>query len=129
MKELKKRKFPPEFDLKVDMTKVKFDVIKKWLARRVPELMDNVEDEFLVNFIAAHLEGQNPDPKRIQVTLTGFLGKKSANLMHELWGLLLDAQDHGGIPQSFVEEKKREIRRRRVIFILSISCVAECEAT
>jgi hypothetical protein len=36
--------------------------------------------------------------------------------MSELWGLLLDAQQNGGIPQAFVEEKKKEIRKRRRCF-------------
>eukprot|EP01124_Arcella_intermedia_P025628 TRINITY_DN4620_c0_g1_i1.p1 TRINITY_DN4620_c0_g1~~TRINITY_DN4620_c0_g1_i1.p1 ORF type:complete len:189 (+),score=47.04 TRINITY_DN4620_c0_g1_i1:63-629(+) len=128
-KEPQKRKFPPEYNLKVDMSKVNLNVIKKWLARRVTELLD-IEDEVLINYIESQLEEQNPDPKQIEISLIGFLGKSSADLVHELWGLLLDAQDHGGIPLALLEKKKQEIQRRRVRFILSrCRCeVVECAA-
>lgn len=54
--ELKKRKYPPSFDLAVDMKKIQFDVIKKWLTKRVTELNSGQEDETLVGYIVAMLE-------------------------------------------------------------------------
>lgn len=53
-----------------------------------------------------------PDPKRMQINLTGFLTTKTLAFMSSLWNLLLEAQDSpGGIPISFVEAKKEELRK------------------
>jgi hypothetical protein len=57
---------------------------------------------------------QKPDPRKIQISVTGFLGKNAARLMEELWGLLIDAQASGGIPRSLLEDKKAEIKKRIV---------------
>lgn len=55
----------------------------------------------------------------MQIALTGFLGKSAAKLMNELWILLLDAQDNGGIPLALEQSKKDSIIRRKVILIFS----------
>lgn len=55
MRELKKTKFPADFDEKVDPSKVKLEHIKKWVQKRVTDLT-NLEDEFLINYIMAMLE-------------------------------------------------------------------------
>lgn len=40
---------------------------------------------------------QQPDPKEMQINLTGFLHGKNARIfMQELWDLLLSAQDNIG---------------------------------
>ena len=59
---------------------------------------------------------QHPDPKGMQITLTGFLqGKNARVFMGELWELLVSAQENiGGIPTAFLEKKKEEIRLRKV---------------
>lgn len=50
----------------------------------------------------------------MQINLTGFLTNSTASFMSALWALLLEAQDtKTGIPQTFVEEKKQEMRRAR----------------
>jgi len=111
--ELKKRKYPPSFDKPVDLKKIQLDVIKKWLAHRVTELNSGQEDEFLVNYIINLLEEKKPDPKKIQIAITGFLGNKNASrVIEELWDMLLDAQEHEGIPQALLENKKAEIKKR-----------------
>jgi hypothetical protein len=43
--------------LQVDMTKVKVDVIRPWIATRVTELL-GFEDEVLINFIYGMLDGK-----------------------------------------------------------------------
>lgn len=43
--------FPSEFSKKVDMTKVQWEVMKKWVARRLVELMKGQEDEVLINYV------------------------------------------------------------------------------
>ena len=59
---------------------------------------------------------QNPDPRRMQINLTGFLNGKSARLfMSELWTLLVSAQESSaGIPEVFMAQKKEEIKKRMV---------------
>ena len=59
---------------------------------------------------------QVPDPRNIQIQLTGFLQGKNARIfVGELWELLVSAQENiGGIPTAFLEKKKEEIRLRKV---------------
>lgn len=57
---------------------------------------------------------QTPDPKKMQINLTGFLTDSTSAFMVALWNLLIEAQaSPAGIPQSFVEEKKEEMRRAK----------------
>lgn len=59
---------------------------------------------------------QFPDPRELQMNLTGFLHGKNARIfMQELWELLTSAQESiGGIPTKFLEQKKEEIRQKKV---------------
>jgi hypothetical protein len=43
-------KFPKELDLKVDWGKVRMDVIKEWVAKRVTDLL-GLEEEVLIGMI------------------------------------------------------------------------------
>ncbi|XP_042384204.1 serine/arginine repetitive matrix protein 1-like isoform X2 [Zingiber officinale] len=111
---LKSQKFPLELEHPVDMTKVKMDVIKPWIATRVTELL-GFEDEVLINFVYGLLDGKGVDGKQIQIQLTGFLEKNTGKFMKELWGLLLSAQDNAsGVPQQFLDAKQEEMRKRKV---------------
>lgn len=50
----------------------------------------------------------------MQINLTGFLTKSTASFMSALWALLLEAQESpAGIPKTFVEEKKAEMRQAK----------------
>lgn len=62
-----------------------------------------------------------PDPRNIQIQITGFLQGKNARIfVGELWELLVSAQENiGGIPTAFLEKKKEEIRLRKVRINLS----------
>ena len=56
-----------------------------------------------------------PDPKALQISITGFLETKAPEFTKELWILLLSAQENiAGMPQRFIDEKKEEIRKRKV---------------
>lgn len=97
-------------------------------------LMNNVEDEFLINYIVAMLEDTPKlDPRKMQVAVIGFIGKRRAGcnyaqkyylmnrfllitgiFMSELWTLLLDAQEHDGIPSAMIEQTRSELQKRRV---------------
>ena len=61
----------------------------------------------------------------MQINLTGFLNGKNARVfLHELWGLLSSAtMNPSGIPDSFIEQKKEEIRRRNVSLFSSLTSV------
>ncbi|SPO22118.1 uncharacterized protein UTRI_02123_B [Ustilago trichophora] len=111
---LRKLKFPPHFDVKVDMRKVELSVMKPWIARRITELL-GFEDDVVLEYASGMLEEDRfPDPKKVQIQLMGFLEGKTAEFMSELWELLISAQDSpGGVPKRFVEEKKEELRLKR----------------
>src|SRR5258708_1216238 len=50
----------------------------------------------------------------MQISLTGFLTDSTPAFMVALWNLLIEAQaSPAGIPRSFVEEKKEEMRRAK----------------
>lgn len=119
---------------KVDMRKVNLQVIRPWIAKKVVELV-GLEDEVVVEYAMGLLEDkqhpvspnhiqdrcscqlrclQTPDPKKMQINLTGFLTNSTPGFMVALWSLLLEAQDSpAGVPRTFVEEKKEEMRKAR----------------
>ncbi|KAH7928611.1 PWI domain-containing protein [Leucogyrophana mollusca] len=116
LKLLKSMKFPSEFDKKVDMRKVNVQVIRPWIAKKVTDLV-GFEDEVVVEYAMGLLEDPSqptPDPKKMQINLTGFLTNSTPSFMSALWNLLLEAQDSpAGVPRTFVEEKKEEMRKAR----------------
>lgn len=61
---------------------------------------------------------QFPDPRKMQINLTGFLnGKNARSFMGELWDLLVSAQESvTGIPDAFLQQKKDQIKKRLVIW-------------
>ena len=52
---LKTMKFEDNLGVKVDMSKVKVDVLKPWITKRVYEIL-KMEDDVVVEFIFNHLE-------------------------------------------------------------------------
>ncbi|KAJ8489145.1 hypothetical protein ONZ51_g3099 [Trametes cubensis] len=116
LKLLKTMKFPPEFEKKVDMRKVNLSVIRPWIVKKVVELV-GFEDEVVVEYAMGLLEDDSqptPDPRRMQINLTGFLTNSTPAFMSALWKLLLEAQDSpAGVPRTFVEEKKEEMRQAK----------------
>ncbi|KAJ8550795.1 hypothetical protein K7X08_000165 [Anisodus acutangulus] len=110
---LKSHKFPPELEHLVDMTKVKMDVMKPWIAKRVTELI-GFEDEVLINFIYSLLERKVVNGKEVQISLTGFMERNTGKFMKELWVLLLSAQNNAsGVPLQFLEAKEEEMRKKK----------------
>jgi hypothetical protein len=55
---LKSMKFPKEYDQKIPLKKIKWEVMKAWIATRVTELL-GVEDEVLIGYIYEQLEGHD----------------------------------------------------------------------
>merc|ERR1719507_2049563 len=66
---------------------------------------------FLVSVSTIH---QEPDPRKMQINLTGFLNGKYARVfMGELWAMLDSAQNSAnGIPEQLVSMKMDEIKGR-----------------
>ncbi|KAL3518147.1 hypothetical protein ACH5RR_020736 [Cinchona calisaya] len=110
---LKSQKFAPELELPVDMTKVKMDVMRPWIATRVTELI-GFEDEVLINFIYGLLDGKGVNGKEVQISLTGFMERNTGKFMKELWSLLLSAQKNAsGVPQQFLDAKEEETKKKK----------------
>merc|ERR1719511_244555 len=106
-------KFEEGLTRKIDMSKIKLDVLKPWITKRVYELL-KMEDDVVVEFIFNQLEEKFPDPRKMQINLTGFLNGKYARLfMGELWAMLDSAQNsETGIPEDLVSMKMDEIKGR-----------------
>ncbi|KAK3337442.1 PWI domain-containing protein [Cercophora scortea] len=113
---LKSTKFPPEFNQKVDMQKVNLQVMKKWIASRVTEILSN-EDDVVIELIFNLIEGgRYPDIKSLQIQLTGFLDKDTPSFCKDLWKLLLSAQTSPqGVPKELLEAKKLELIQEKLI--------------
>lgn len=114
------------------MSKIKLDVIKPWIQDKITEIL-KIDDDVVVDFVYNQLDEkvnnflfpntykpqifpQYPDPKKIQINLTGFLhGKNAREFMAELWALLIQAQENPtGIPDSLLDVKKEELAKKRV---------------
>nr|POE69010.1 serine/arginine repetitive matrix protein 1 [Quercus suber] len=108
-KMLRTTKFPPEFEQKVDMTKVKFEVLKSWVADELTRIM-KYEDEIVTEMVFDSLNVQEPNIKLLQINLGGFLDKDAGPFCHKLWQMCLSAQQNNlGIPQELLEAKKAEL--------------------
>ncbi|CAK5284316.1 unnamed protein product [Mycena citricolor] len=110
---LRSTKFPANFESKVDMRKVNLNVIRPWIAKKIVELV-GFEDDILIGYALELLDEPAPDPRKLQLSLQAFLNKDAPTFMAALWSLLIEAQSEvTGVPRTFVEEKKEELRRAR----------------
>ncbi|GAB9467722.1 putative Serine/arginine repetitive matrix protein [Globisporangium polare] len=111
---LAKMSFPECFDEKVDLKKVKLEVIHQWVTERITQLL-GFEDDIVVSLVNNLLEpkvDEKLDPRHLQISITGFLEKDTAAFTQELWELLLSAQAHAtGIPMQLLEKKKQELEQ------------------
>uniref|UniRef100_K3WPJ3 PWI domain-containing protein n=1 Tax=Globisporangium ultimum (strain ATCC 200006 / CBS 805.95 / DAOM BR144) TaxID=431595 RepID=K3WPJ3_GLOUD len=111
---LAKMSFPKCFDDKVDLKKVKLEVIHQWVTERITALL-GFEDDIVVSLVINLLEpkvDEKLDPRHLQISLTGFLEKDAPAFTEELWNLLLSAQAHAtGIPTQLLEKKKQELEQ------------------
>ncbi|KIW75576.1 hypothetical protein Z517_10318 [Fonsecaea pedrosoi CBS 271.37] len=112
---LRQTKFPPEFNQKVDMKKVNVEVMKKWIAGKISEILGS-EDDVVIELCFNLLEGSRfPDIKALQISLTGFLDKDTPKFCKELWNLCLSAQSNAqGVPKELLEAKKLELIQEKI---------------
>lgn len=109
---MKTMKFPKEYSLKVDVTKVNWEIMKEWSAQRVTQLL-GMEDEVLIGYIHEQLgtDKKDLDPRQLQISLTGFLEKNTSLFVKELWTLLNSAcEQNSGIPKKILDDKAEELR-------------------
>ncbi|KAH7076498.1 PWI domain-containing protein [Paraphoma chrysanthemicola] len=113
-KRLRATKFPPEFDKQVDIKKVNIDLMKKWIANKITDILGD-EDDIVVETCYNLIEqNQFPKIKEIQIQLTGFLNKDTPAFCKELWDLMLSAQDSAmGVPRELLEAKKLELQQEQ----------------
>ena len=69
---LKATKFPDHFNQKVDMGKVKMEVMMPWIQQEVTRDL-GFEDEVVIGYIESQLQATPVDPRKMQLALTGFL--------------------------------------------------------
>ncbi|KAM3089259.1 hypothetical protein ACMFMG_000864 [Clarireedia jacksonii] len=112
---LRTTKFPPEFNQKVDFQKVNLEVMKKWIAGKISEILGN-EDDVVIELCFNLIEGSRyPDIKKLQISLTGFLDKDTPKFCKELWKLCLSAQSNPqGVPKELLEAKKLELIQEKI---------------
>jgi len=131
---LRTTKFPPEFEEKVDMSKVNISVIKKWISDELARLLNN-DDDIVTEMVFNKLESSKkvsgrtspglerhsadirtkPNIKELQIALNGFLNKDAPKFCLELWKLCISAQKNAqGIPMELLEAKKAEIMQEKV---------------
>lgn len=113
---MKTMKFADNIDKKVDMKKIRLELMRPYITN-ILSTLTTVEDEVMVEYVFSQLEEkQHPDGKLIQIMMTGFLGKtKARTFMGELWSTLLEAQNSPhGIPAELIELKREEMQKKKV---------------
>ncbi|KAK6614305.1 pwi domain mRNA processing protein [Botrytis cinerea] len=112
---LKSTKFPSEFNQKVDFQKVNLEVMKKWIAGKISDIL-GAEDDVVIELCFNLIEGSRyPDIKKLQISLTGFLDKDTPGFCKELWKLCLSAQaSPQGVPKELLEAKKLELIQEKI---------------
>ncbi|KFY07002.1 hypothetical protein V492_07535 [Pseudogymnoascus sp. VKM F-4246] len=112
---LKATKFPPEFNQKVDMQKVNLEVMRKWIAGKISDILGS-EDDVVIELCFNLIEGSRyPEIKKLQIQLTGFLEKDTPAFCKELWKLCLSAQNSPqGVPKELLEAKKLELIQEKL---------------
>ena len=110
---LKTTKFPEVFGTRVDMSKVRMEAMAPWINAEVAKYL-GFEDDVVIGYVDSQLQETPLDPKKMQIALTGFLEKNTAAFVRDLWMLLISAaQNETGIPTSFLEKKKEELRAKK----------------
>ena len=82
---------PAEYGTKIYMAKVYRPMIDSWVAQRITEML-GFEDDLVIGTVQALLGKEHPDPRELQMYLTGFLEKQAQAFVVELWGVLMSAQ-------------------------------------
>lgn len=112
---MKTMKFAENIDKKIDMKKIRLELMRPHITSLLNALIP-VEDDVMVEYVFSQLEEkQHPDGKLIQIMMTGFLGKtKARTFMFELWATLCEAQlSPHGVPALLIEQKREELMKKK----------------
>lgn len=108
-------KYPRIFKSAVDMLKVNFDVIRRWIETIMNEQLP--EDDIIIDYLCELLKADDhPNIRAIHTQMRDFLGDEEATKFCEkLWGHLLSAQeDKDGIPRELIEERIQQQKQRQM---------------
>jgi serine/arginine repetitive matrix protein 1 len=118
-KALKQTKFPANFSVAVDVSKINRPVLTQWIENKITRMLgfeDDIVASTAINLFLPQAPEDAPttfqvDPRTAQIDMCGFLGDEGgATFAEELWTLLLEAQESPlGIPKTLLEEKKKEM--------------------
>ena len=59
---IKQTSFPPEFETKIDLTKIQMEVLTPWITQKITELL-GVEDDILASLVMNLLEEEKVGPE------------------------------------------------------------------
>ena len=106
-------KHPPELKRSVDTRRVKWEIVKPWIAARVTELL-TVEDDVLIAMIYNLLEQDQVHKNGVYVysQLRTFLEKDTDVFMRELWDMLVSANANPSANPSHLMRPRRRGRHR-----------------
>lgn len=117
----KEGRFSAALNVKINMSKINASWLEQWVETRTAELLEREDDivsAMILNLLrpdnsdADRIVWTDKDAKRIQVEVTGFLGKQSGQFMGELWLLLASAQaTPGGVPAPAALMPKTEVKK------------------
>ena len=111
---LSEKVWPITYSLSRSYYRVCPSVVSRTFIKTFLNFISGMEDDVIVEFIFNQLEAKDPDPRKMQINLTGFLNGKNARIfMGELWKLLDSAQKTtSGIPQELIDKKKEEMKSK-----------------
>lgn len=102
-------KYPKKFSKNVNMEKVNFAVVEKWIGDTLNEQLP--DDDVVIDYVSELLQAEDePDIKMIHLQMQDFLGQEQAMKFCEtLWDMLMSAQDDpDGIPAQLLEQRRKE---------------------
>lgn len=116
LKEMEKRKeFPHNFCIPVDMAKIDMVETKSFVEAKIAELMGE-DDDVAAGYCMAQLEAEQKkkdaskmDPRKLQLYLKSMLQNQAAPFCSFLWDFLLGMQERGDIVKT-EEEKRYEMK-------------------
>ena len=89
----------PEFSARIDTRRVRKPALDAWVARRVTELLGGTEDEIVISMLQNALAEPHPDPRAVQVMLSGVLAIQEGlnpKLVRERLSAYVPSHGHAG---------------------------------
>lgn len=109
--------YPSIFSTPLSAKAVDREGVSRWISNEIARILD-IEDEVLSEMIVNMLFVEGPkaskavDPRELQLTLGGFVGKRAAyTFMNSLWTLLVDGKTFARTSLNDSKEKRRPVER------------------